>query len=164
VGSHAAGAIRKLLEHTARLRRHGIQRGVQPEGRYDLPLLDIFKQFQKPQITRWPPGTRMSYSNPGNAIAGYLIEKSGRTAFDLYIRRNFLARWAWKRADFPFTSTQINRCWLPVMKRIRRGLSDIHSSIWGGACRGFLKASPGELASWCNSSCARAKTGETANW
>jgi hypothetical protein len=71
--------------------------------RYDFPLLAVFKRFQKPQIARWPPGTRMSYSSPGNAIAGYLIEKVTGMPFDQYIRDTFLRPLGMERADYPFT-------------------------------------------------------------
>src|SRR5882762_8082653 len=82
--------IVNLLEHTAGFDDMEFSEVYSQRDRYDLPLLDIFKRFQKPQITRWPPGTRMSYSNPGNAIAGYLIEKMSGQSFDLYIREAFL--------------------------------------------------------------------------
>src|SRR5246127_3574033 len=67
--------IVNLLEHTAGFDDMEPSEVYNRKDRYDFPLADVFKRFQKPQVTRWPPGTRMSYSNPGNAIAGYLIEK-----------------------------------------------------------------------------------------
>jgi len=62
--------IVNLLEHAAVFDDMGFNEVYNLRVRYDFPLLDVFKRFQKPQIARWPPGTRMSYSNPGNAMAG----------------------------------------------------------------------------------------------
>ena len=40
-----------------------------------MPLEQVLKINPGSRVVRWQPGTRMSYSNPGYAIAGYLIEK-----------------------------------------------------------------------------------------
>src|SRR6266436_6535664 len=95
--------IVNLLEHTAGFDDMEPSEVYNRKDRYDFPLLDVFKRFRKPQVTRWPPGTRMSYSNPGNAIAGYLIEKASGQPFDLYIRETFLRPLGMEKADFPFT-------------------------------------------------------------
>jgi CubicO group peptidase (beta-lactamase class C family) len=78
--------IVNLLEHSAGFDDMEPSEVYNVGDRYDFPLLDVFKRFRKPQAARWPPGTRMSYSNPGNAIAGYLIEKTTGKPFDYYIR------------------------------------------------------------------------------
>src|SRR5882724_8268651 len=67
--------IVNLLEHTAGFDDMEPSEVYNIHDRYDFPLLQVFKRFTEPQTVRWPPGTRMSYSNPGNAVAGYLIEK-----------------------------------------------------------------------------------------
>jgi CubicO group peptidase (beta-lactamase class C family) len=95
-----------LLEHTAGFDDMEFSEVYNLKDRYDFPLLDVFKRFQKPQVTRWPPGTRMSYSNPGNAIAGYLIEKAAGQPFDQYIRETLLRPLGMEKADFPFTDAE----------------------------------------------------------
>src|SRR5258708_23108158 len=72
--------IVNLLEHTA-----GFDDMEPPEvynvrDPYDYPLLDVFKRFQEPQRVRWSPNTRMSYSNPGYGVAGYLIRSEEHTS------------------------------------------------------------------------------------
>src|SRR5713226_6094390 len=94
--------IVNLLEHTAGFDDMEPSEVYNVRDRYDFPLLDLFKRFKKPQSVRWPPGTRMSYSNPGNAIAGYLIEKTTGKPFDQYIREAFLRPMGLEHADFPF--------------------------------------------------------------
>ncbi len=51
----------------------------------------------------WPRGQRMSYSNPGNTVAGYLIDKITGMPFDRYVRENFLRPMGMQNADYPFT-------------------------------------------------------------
>src|ERR1700675_4622436 len=67
--------IVNLLEHTAGFDDMEPSEVYNARDRYDFPLLEVFKRFQKPQAARWPPGTRMSYSNPGRGVPGYLTEK-----------------------------------------------------------------------------------------
>jgi CubicO group peptidase (beta-lactamase class C family) len=95
--------IVNLLEHTAGFDDMEFSEVYNLRDRYDYPLLQVFKRFQKPETARWPPGTRMSYSNPGNAVAGYLIEKITSVPFDRYIRENFLRPMGMRNADYPFT-------------------------------------------------------------
>src|SRR5713101_1180854 len=94
-----------LLEHTAGFDDMEPSEVYNVRDRYDFPMLEVFKRFREPQTVRWPPGTRMSYSNPGNAVAGYLIEKVTEMPFDQYIRDNFLRPMGMEHADYPFTES-----------------------------------------------------------
>src|SRR5260370_5269053 len=95
--------IVNLLEHTAGFDDMEPSEVYNVRDRYDFPLLDVFKRFRKPQSVRWSPGTRMSYSNPGNAIAGYLIEKITGKPFDQYIREAFLRPMGMEHDYYPLT-------------------------------------------------------------
>jgi CubicO group peptidase (beta-lactamase class C family) len=150
--------IVNLLEHTAGFDDMEFSEVYNLKDRYDFPLLDVFKRFQKPQVTRWPPGTRMSYSNPGNAIAGYLIEKMSGQPFDLYIRETFLRPLGMERADFPFTDA--NRPVLAVGYEKNPPRAVGYPFIYLRPA-GDLKASPGELAKLVQFLLRRGKTGET---
>src|SRR6266566_6758788 len=46
--------IVNLLEHAAGFDDMGFCEVYNLRDRYDFPLLDVFKRFQKPQIARWP--------------------------------------------------------------------------------------------------------------
>ena len=69
-----------LLQHTAGfddMHFNEIYNRLDPA---DLPLLDVLRRNPHSRDVRWRPGTRVSYSNPGYGVAGYLIEKiTGRT-------------------------------------------------------------------------------------
>jgi hypothetical protein len=125
--------------------------------RYDFPLLEVFKRFRKPQAARWPPGTRMSYSNPGNAIAGYLIEKVTGKPFDQYIRDAFLRPLGMERADYPFTDA--NKPLLAAAYHGNPPKAVGYPFIYLRPA-GDLKASPGELAKLVQFLLRRGKTEE----
>src|SRR5580693_5055673 len=95
--------IVNLLEHTAGFDDMQASEVYNFKDPYDYPLLEVFKRFQEPQDVRWPPSTRMSYSNPGFGIAGYLIEKVSGKPYDQYIRETILRPLGMTNADFPFT-------------------------------------------------------------
>ncbi len=135
--------IVNLLEHTAGFDDMEPSEVYNRHDRYDFPLLQVFKRFQEPQTVRWPPGTRMSFSNPGNAVAGYLIEKVTGKSFDQYIRETFLRPMGMEKADYPFT--EANKPLLAI------GYDGNPPNALGYPLiflrpAGDLKASPGELA------------------
>src|SRR6266404_254782 len=150
--------IVNLLEHTAGFDDMEFNEVYNLRDRYDFPLLEVFKRFQKPQVTRWPPGTRMSYSNPGNAIAGYLIEKMSGQPFDLYIRETFLRPLGMEKADFPFTDAIKPLLATGYEKSPPRAVG--YPFIYLRPA-GDLKASPGDLAKLVQFLLQRGKAGET---
>jgi len=146
-----------LLEHTAGFDDMEFCEVYNLRDRYDFPLLDVFKRFREPQTTRWPPGTRMSYSNPGNAVAGYLIEKAAGEPFDRYIRETFLRPMGMEKADYPFTDAN-----KPLLATGYEGNPTKSAGFPFIYLRpaGDLKASPGELAKLVQFLLRRGKAGD----
>jgi len=71
-----------LLQHTAGFDdMHFNEIYARPDGA-ELSLENVLKINPASRVVRWRPGTRMSYSNPGYAIAGYLIEKVTGTNYE----------------------------------------------------------------------------------
>ena len=149
--------IVNLLEHTAGFDDMEPSEVYNAHDRYDFPLLEVFKRFREPQKARWPPGTRMSYSNPGIAIAGYLIEKTTGKPFDQYIRETFLRPMGMERADYPFT--EANRALLATAYEGNPPRASGYPFIYLRPARD-LKASPGELAKLVQFLLRRGKTGD----
>ena len=149
--------IVNLLEHSAGFDDMEPSEVYNVHDRYDFPLLDVFKRFKKPQSVRWPPGTRMSYSNPGNAIAGYLIEKTTGKPFDQYIRETFLRPMGMEHADYPFTDA--NKALLATAYEGNPPKPSGYPFIYLRPA-GDLKASPGELAKLVQFLLRRGKTGD----
>ena len=150
--------IVNLLEHTAGFDDMEAAEVYNFKDRYDFPLLEVFTRFQEPQVVRWPPGTRMSYSNPGFGIAGYLIEKVSGTPFDQYIRETILRPLGMANADFTFTDA--NKALLATAydgdpPHALPGYPFIYLRPAGD-----LKASPGELAKLVQFFLRRGKAGD----
>ena len=80
-----------LLQHTAGFDDMHFNERYLPKGASDLPLERVLSINPRSRRVRWPPGTRMSYSNPGYAVAGYLIEKLTAQPYEDYIQREILA-------------------------------------------------------------------------
>jgi CubicO group peptidase (beta-lactamase class C family) len=150
--------IVNLLEHTAGFDDMQASEVYNFDDRYDFPLLDVFKRFQEPQDVRWPPGTRMSYSNPGFGIAGYLVEKVTGISFDQYIRQTILQPLGMANADFPFTDGNKALLATPYDSDPPHALSGYPYIYLRPA--GDLKASPGELAKLVQFLLRRGKTAD----
>jgi CubicO group peptidase (beta-lactamase class C family) len=149
--------IVNLLEHTAGFDDMEFSEVYNLHDRYDFPLLEVFKKFRKPQIVRWPPGTRMSYSNPGNAVSGYLIEKVSGQPFDQYIRDTFLRPMGMEKADYPFTDA--NNALLATAYEGNPPKAVGYPLIYLRPA-GDLKSSAGELARLVQFLLRRGKTGD----
>jgi CubicO group peptidase (beta-lactamase class C family) len=150
--------IVNLLEHTAGFDDMEASEVYNFKDPYNFPLLDVFKRFQEPEDVRWPPGTRMSYSNPGFGIAGYLIEKVGGKPFDQYIRETILRPLGMAIADFPFTDANKPLLATPYDGDPPHALSGYPYIYLRPA--GDLKASPGELAKLVQFFLRRGKAGD----
>jgi CubicO group peptidase (beta-lactamase class C family) len=79
-----------LLQHTAGfddMHFNEVYNLRDPPG---MPLLEVLRHNPRSRKVRWRPGTRVSYSNPGYAIAGYLVEKiTGQPYEDFIAHRTF---------------------------------------------------------------------------
>jgi CubicO group peptidase (beta-lactamase class C family) len=149
--------IVNLLEHTAGFDDMEFSEVYNLGDPYDYPLLSVFKRFRKPMEVRWPPGTRMAYSNPGYGVAGYLIEKVTGQPFDRYIRDTILRPLGMGSADFPFTDA--NKALLATGYAGNPPRSVGYPQIYLRPA-GDLKASPGELAKLVQFFLRRGRAGE----
>jgi len=79
-----------LLQHTAGFDDVHFNEIYNVADEADLPLIDVLRRNPRSRDVRWRPGTRAAYSNPGYAVAGYLIEKiTGRPYEDFITERTF---------------------------------------------------------------------------
>jgi CubicO group peptidase (beta-lactamase class C family) len=150
--------IVNLLEHTAGFDDMELSEVYNLRNPYDYPLLNVLKRFHKPLEVRWPPGTRMAYSNPGYGAAGYLIEKLTGRPYDQYIRDTILRPMGMETADFPFTDA--NKALLATGYAGNPPLSVGYQKIYLRPA-GDLKASPGELAKLVQFFLRRGTAGDT---
>jgi CubicO group peptidase (beta-lactamase class C family) len=73
-----------------------------------IPLLEVFRKFPGPQRARWEPGTRVAYSNPGYAVAGYLIEKVTGKRFEDFVQSDILNPLGMKESGY-FLSEEMKK-------------------------------------------------------
>jgi len=82
--------VAHLLEHTAGFDdmhfRNMNTDDVLPES-----LADVVQSLDDELQVRWRPGVKHSYSNPGYAIAGYLVERISGQPFHEYVNEKVLA-------------------------------------------------------------------------
>jgi CubicO group peptidase (beta-lactamase class C family) len=80
-----------LLQHTAGFDDMHFNEIFNEDDPPDLPLGDVLARNPRSRVVRWRPGTRMSYSNPGYGVAGYVLEKvAGRPYDEVINERIFL--------------------------------------------------------------------------
>ena len=79
-----------LLEHTTGFDDMHFNSMYNVREAPDLPLRDVLVRATHSLHTRWRPGERFSYSNPGYGIAGYVIEKVSGIPYDRFIKDSIL--------------------------------------------------------------------------
>src|SRR3989449_4534519 len=99
----------------------------------------------------------MSYSNPGNAVAGYLIEKVTGEPFDKFLRETILQPMGMEATDFRFTDA--NKQLLATAYDGNPPKAVGYPFIYLRPA-GDLKASPGELAKLVQFFLRRGKAGD----
>jgi len=80
-----------LLQHTAGFDDMHFNEMYNVADPPDLPLAEVLARNPRSRRSRWQPGTRMSYSNPGYGVAGYLVEKLAGEPYEDYIARHIFA-------------------------------------------------------------------------
>jgi CubicO group peptidase (beta-lactamase class C family) len=76
-----------LLQHTAGFDDTHFNEMFAPAGERERSLEEVLKINPNSRRVRWPPGTRMAYSNPGYLVAGRLIETITEQPYEDYITR-----------------------------------------------------------------------------
>lgn len=88
--SSAPVRVVHLLEHTTGFDDMHFNSMYNVREAPDLPLRDVVVRTTKSLHSRWRPGERFSYSNPGYGIAGYIIEKVSGIPYDRFIKDSIL--------------------------------------------------------------------------
>ena len=75
-----------------------------------MSLRDALDYDHHSRISRWRPGTRMSYCNSGPAVAAYIVEKISGQRFEDYVSQNFFQPIGMKTATYlyPTSATLTN--------------------------------------------------------
>jgi CubicO group peptidase (beta-lactamase class C family) len=94
-----------LLEHTAGFDDFSLAEFYDFDSSPENPrqLLWTLTHFRGPEHVRWMPGSRMSYSNPGYGLAGYIVEKTAGVPLEDYMAQNILRPLGMARSDMRLT-------------------------------------------------------------
>ncbi|RTQ46847.1 class A beta-lactamase-related serine hydrolase [Hymenobacter gummosus] len=135
-----------LLEHTAgfddmHLNHMYNVTATDPRGPAGLAV------FEPELRCRWRPGERMSYSNPGYHLAGYLLEKASGQPYETYLAQHLLTPLGMADATFALRPATLPR--LAQGYRFADGQYEPLTPwpIYAGAA-GSLSASAADMTRW----------------
>jgi CubicO group peptidase (beta-lactamase class C family) len=134
-----------LLQHTAGFDDMHFNEMYNLSDPADMPLEEVLKINPRSRVVRWQPGTRMSYSNPGYAVAGYLIEKITGQKFEARIAEKIFAPAGMPTSSFVLTKA--DEAILARGYRNRTGPPVPYTQIYLRPA-GNLHTSPLELGRW----------------
>jgi CubicO group peptidase (beta-lactamase class C family) len=95
--------VAEVLEHTAGFDDMPVSEVYNLTEPANIDPFVVCELFSNTLVSRWPPGTRMSYSNPDYGVAGYLIWKATGQQFDSYIEGNILQPLGMTASGFTLT-------------------------------------------------------------
>ncbi len=93
--------VAHLFEHTAGFDDMRFNEMFTSDG--DMSLAEVLAINPRSRTSRWRPGSRQSYSNPGYTVAAYVIEKVAGEPFEDYIDREILRPAGMASASFRST-------------------------------------------------------------
>ncbi len=91
-----------LLEHTAGFDDMHLNAFINDTGK-KIPVLEEVLIHKKALHSRWKPGTRHSYSNPGYVVLGFLIEKYSGMPYEDYILKQIILPLKMTHTNFDYT-------------------------------------------------------------
>lgn len=112
--------VKHLLEHTAGFDDMHFSEFLNKEDP-EMPLEKALSKTPASRKVRWKPGSRFSYSNPGYAVAGYIIEKVTGQGYEQYLEEQVLEPAAMHRSSFSYTDS--------VQQRLVTGYLGDYNSI-----------------------------------
>ncbi len=92
--------LRHLLEHTSGFRDLYLRDFMIPEGTPLPALEDAVMRQPRYWMSRWQPGTRSAYANPGYTLLGYIIEKYSGMPYNEYLEQMLLYPLGMENSDF----------------------------------------------------------------
>jgi CubicO group peptidase (beta-lactamase class C family) len=93
----------QLLQHTAGFDDMHFNEMYNLHDAPDLPLADVLGRNPASRRVRWRPGTRMSYSNPGYGVAGYVLEQVTGRPYERVIEERIFGPLGMRTSSFTLT-------------------------------------------------------------
>lgn len=135
--------VLQLLQHTAGFDDMHFNEMYNVHAPPDLPLADVLARNPASRRVRWRPGTRMSYSNPGYAVAAHVLEQVTERDYDDVIRERIFDPLDMRTSSFVLAESD-----LPLLAKgyDRAGGPPVPYSQIYLRPAGNLHTSPAELA------------------
>jgi CubicO group peptidase (beta-lactamase class C family) len=111
--------IAQLLEHSSGFDEMRFNEWYVPDGEPDLPLSRVLELNPRSRVTRWRPGTRHGYSQPGYTVAARIIEKSSGQPFEDFIAERVFQPLSMDDASFRYDEK--------VRRRVAKGYAFWHA-------------------------------------
>jgi CubicO group peptidase (beta-lactamase class C family) len=92
-----------LLQHTAGFDDMHFNEMYVPNSESERSLEEVLRINPRSRHVRWQPGTRMSYSNPGYAIAGLILERTASMPYEVYIEQEIFRPLEMHNSSFRLT-------------------------------------------------------------
>jgi CubicO group peptidase (beta-lactamase class C family) len=149
--------IANLLEHTAGFDDMWLSEVRNVTDDPYIPFAEIFRKFPGPQRVRWSPGTMVAYSNPGYAVAGYVIEVATGETFEKYLKDEVLDSVGMRSSDWRLTEEMKAH-----MATGHEGDPPTPMAYFWSYMRpgGELKSTAKDLSQWVSMLLNRGRTGE----
>ncbi len=96
--------VRQLLQHTAGFDDMHFNEMYNIDDPPDMPLADVLRRNPASRRVRWRPGTRMSYSNPGYGVAGYVLEQVTGEPYEKVIQERIFNPVGMRSSSFVLTA------------------------------------------------------------
>jgi CubicO group peptidase (beta-lactamase class C family) len=93
-----------LLQHTAGFDDMHFNEAYVRDDHPERSLEDVLRLNPASRRVRWPPGTRMAYSNPGYGVAGLILEKTAGMPYEDYIQQEIFEPLEMTSSSFRLTA------------------------------------------------------------
>ena len=94
--------VKHVLEHTSGFDDMHFSEFYNTQDDPNISLEKALSINPKSRVVRWRPGTRYSYSNPGYAVVGYIIEKVTGKSYEDYLRKSILKPLGMSQSSFAY--------------------------------------------------------------
>ena len=99
--------VLQVLQHTAGFDDMHFNEMYNLDDAPDISLADVLARNPASRRVRWRPGTRMSYSNPGYGVAGYVLEQVTGRPYDSVIRERIFDPLGMRTSSFTLAEADL---------------------------------------------------------
>lgn len=92
--------VAEVMEHSAGFDDMHLPKVYNRDEPADIPLLTVLQRSGPELQVRWRPGSRVSYSNTGYLVAGYLVQKFSGEPYEQYVTEHVLRPLGMAHASF----------------------------------------------------------------